>query len=204
MTKKNRIQLLQDECEKFGLDIHIDQSPYSLIDVGKLIGESVTNDDVYLLNSSKYVDSMKHLFETSDLEECVSAGVITDKIKKEFLTYKGYIDEIKDRRAKKDKKASRVKKRFKNESGCLYLLKSNGIYKIGISKNPEKRIDKYKTENPFPVDTIYKSEMKKGYMQIESDIKKKYNHKVVAGKEWLKITKHEVDDIISIIKSSII
>ena len=82
----------------------------------------------------------------------------------------------------------------KPQKGYVYLMKCNGLYKIGITKKPKSRIQAYKTENPFEQKFIF-CKLCENYLWAENTIKKKYGHKKKQGNEWLELSKDEVDSI---------
>lgn len=71
------------------------------------------------------------------------------------------------------------------EEGELYLIRCEGLYKIGITNNFERRFPRYVTENPFPLEVIFTSPSS-GYKAIERNLKKAFKAKCVRG-EWFRL-----------------
>jgi len=69
----------------------------------------------------------------------------------------------------------------------VYLIQSleNGFYKIGVSKNPKKRIKQLQTGNPVTLKliTVFKTEYP---YQIESFLHKRFSHCHREG-EWFEL-----------------
>ena len=80
----------------------------------------------------------------------------------------------------------------KKEYGYIYLLKSNGLYKVGRAKNPKDRLKTYKTENPFGIEIVHQERVF-DYESIEITLHKHFAHKLKLGKEWFEL---EEDDIV--------
>ena len=87
----------------------------------------------------------------------------------------------------------------------IYLIKSlnEGIYKIGVSKNPNKRLKEVQTGNPAPVEIVQLYETENAY-KIESALHNRYSHFNTHG-EWFELSiKEEVsflDTCVSIEKN---
>jgi hypothetical protein len=84
----------------------------------------------------------------------------------------------------------RVKKQ-----GFIYILKSNGLHKIGKTLDTQARFKTYRTENPHETEIIFFKEVS-DYSGIEKDILSKYKKKSIRG-EWHKFEENEVREIIS-------
>ena len=80
---------------------------------------------------------------------------------------------------------------YKKKRGYIYLLKSNGIYKIGRSLNIKSRIDLYRTENPFGIRLIFQKEVD-DYVKVESILLEKFKENKVKGKEWFDLNLKDV------------
>ena len=96
-----------------------------------------------------------------------------------------------------------IKSQSDKKTGFLYLLKIDDTYKIGITRNIEKRMASYRREVPFNIEIkrYYISNPISGYKLVEKIIKDKYKGNVIMGEEWFMLTDQERDDIISFIKS---
>ncbi len=68
------------------------------------------------------------------------------------------------------------------EKSFVYLLKvsNEGIYKIGVSKNVEKRVKQLQTGNPEPIE-ILKSFLSQYPYKLESVLHRRYNYNHVQG-----------------------
>lgn len=96
-------------------------------------------------------------------------------------------EKIRERQLKECRTVENKNKKQKKEKGWIYLLKCNGIYKIGRTKKPNKRIDKYKTENPFKVKVLFKIKVEE-YKEIEEYLIECFKYQRVKGKEWFNLT----------------
>lgn len=75
----------------------------------------------------------------------------------------------------------------------IYLIKSlnEGVYKIGVSKNPSKRLKEVQTGNPSPVEIVQLYETNNAY-KIEKALHNRYSHFNTHG-EWFELSiKEEV------------
>jgi hypothetical protein len=83
---------------------------------------------------------------------------------------------------------------------CVYLIKSleDGYYKVGVSKNPNKRLSQLQTGNSSELKLInrYKSDE---YNLIESTIHRLYSHLKKEG-EWFDFSIEEEVKFIDICK----
>jgi len=70
--------------------------------------------------------------------------------------------------------------------GLIYLLKCDGIYKIGRTKNLDKRLRKYVTENPHPIEIVHTRAVA-DYVLAEKKIHELVETLKVRG-EWYKLT----------------
>jgi len=70
----------------------------------------------------------------------------------------------------------------------IYLIKSlnEGIYKIGVSKRPNKRLKELQTGNPSPVEILYLYETENAY-KIEKSLHNRYSHFNTHG-EWFELS----------------
>lgn len=83
-----------------------------------------------------------------------------------------------------------------NDMNKIYLIKSlnEGLYKIGVSKNPNKRLKEVQTGNPSPVEIVQLYETDNAY-KIESTLHNRYSHYNTHG-EWFELSiKEEVNFI---------
>ena len=76
------------------------------------------------------------------------------------------------------------------KKGYVYLIESQGVYKIGITKQIKERVNRYTTENPFPVKLIlsYKVE---NCLEKEEYLLSKFKDKNIHG-EWFKLSQADV------------
>jgi hypothetical protein len=70
----------------------------------------------------------------------------------------------------------------------IYLIKSlnEGVYKIGVSKSPTKRLQEIQTGNPAPVEILHLYETKYAY-KIETALHNRYSHYNTHG-EWFELS----------------
>lgn len=80
------------------------------------------------------------------------------------------------------------------EKSYVYLLKvsSEGIYKIGVSKDVNKRVKQLQTGNPEPIEII-KTFLSKYPYKIESILHRRYNYKHVQG-ECFYLEQKDIDN----------
>jgi hypothetical protein len=73
----------------------------------------------------------------------------------------------------------------------FYVIKCQGVYKIGITTNRSNRVAWYRTENPFPKQVIilvYQA----GYTLLERHLINQFQQKVVYWKEWLSLSNEDL------------
>lgn len=80
----------------------------------------------------------------------------------------------------------------------LYLLHCEGFYKIGITKNPKKRMSELQVGNPFKINPIgfYKTKDAEG---LECTIHNTFRFVNVSG-EWFKIPDEYINTIVEFLK----
>lgn len=73
----------------------------------------------------------------------------------------------------------------------IYLIKSlnEGVYKIGVSKNPNKRLKEVQTGNPSPVEILHLYETENAY-KVEKSLHNRYSHLNTHG-EWFELSINE-------------
>lgn len=77
----------------------------------------------------------------------------------------------------------------------IYLVKNNsGLYKIGVSKNPEQRIRNISTQTGQKIETIHISDLMDNGNNVESRIHHLYSDKRHLG-EWFTLTNNDIDNI---------
>ena len=79
--------------------------------------------------------------------------------------------------------------------GFVYLLKSDGYYKIGKTIKPKDRLVRYEAENPHPIEVVHKK-LVNDYTKSERKLLDKFADFKFRG-EWFKFTKKQVDEVIS-------
>lgn len=87
----------------------------------------------------------------------------------------------------------------KEKPGYVYLIESNGFYKIGKATNVHTRFKKYITENPHEVKLLHYSQFKKPLF-MESLFHKLFKEWHFRG-EWFQIPKGSVEYVIREIKA---
>lgn len=83
------------------------------------------------------------------------------------------------------------------KSGYIYILKSSGYYKIGISKNVKARIVSLQTSNPNKIELIHSKNIK-DYMIHESFLHEKFIHSRING-EWFNLNNNQLEEAITYI-----
>ena len=84
-----------------------------------------------------------------------------------------------------------LRKRKVEENGYIYLLRSSGMYKLGRVRKLKQRIVAYKTENPNGYKIVFQKRVK-DYCTAEEILKKKFQAKVVKGKEWFNFNAFDI------------
>ena len=84
--------------------------------------------------------------------------------------------------------------------GYIYIYKMNGFYKIGKTKTPLERKEKYITENPLPIDVILEVNVS-NYDKIEKEIQEKFSHKK-HNREWFELNENDIIEIKKILESN--
>lgn len=126
--------------------------------------------------------------KTSAFTKRISAlcnNLIEEALKDDVLYKKMLQEEVK-------KNSVKSEEAFKDT--YVYIVKNQGIYKIGYSANFKKRFKNYKT-NAGSVEVVY---IYKGLdaFNVESELHNMFKHKKVTG-EWFDLTTHELIKAIS-------
>jgi Meiotically up-regulated gene 113 len=82
--------------------------------------------------------------------------------------------------------------------GFVYLIKSNGVYKIGKTKNLENRLRAYTTQNPFGIDVVL-SLYVSDYSAAERELLSAFDDKRYQG-EWFTLEDKDVEYIKSFLQ----
>ena len=82
-----------------------------------------------------------------------------------------------------------------NTSGYVYLIKASGKYKIGISTNPDKRIESLQTANPSPISVVH-IQYSHEYKRLEAELHEKYGEYRMQG-EWFDLPADLVDLVVT-------
>lgn len=86
--------------------------------------------------------------------------------------------------------------------GIMYLLKCNGLYKIGITtQSPKKRIKKLQTGNAYIISLVYYKSCS-NYLKMEKYFHNKFADKRLVG-EWFALDNKDIDYIMNCKKYSI-
>ncbi len=80
-------------------------------------------------------------------------------------------------------------------SGQVYLLKAGPFYKIGKSKNAEKRIKQIKLQLPYPVEVVHVITTTE-YSSLERFYHRRFENKRTNG-EWFLLTDEDVREFVS-------
>ena len=89
-----------------------------------------------------------------------------------------------------------------NSGKNIYLVEGDGLYKIGISASPDKRLKSLQNSSPTPLKMIYTSEQTQGAIHIERVIHDEFSHSHSHG-EWFELDSKEVGDVIQSIQREI-
>ena len=88
------------------------------------------------------------------------------------------------------------KKNTKTVNGWIYLYKQGDFYKIGRSRLKDCRIKKYITENPFPIELVFKKEVS-DYIEAEKLLHEKFKDKrISSSQEWFLLEDKDVKSFI--------
>lgn len=86
--------------------------------------------------------------------------------------------------------ASCYKTTKKTPKGYIYIMECGEKYKIGLSKNIERR-KKELDNRPFPVNIIYKSKLIDNVYKIEEEIHSHFKEKQING-EWFDLNENDI------------
>ena len=92
---------------------------------------------------------------------------------------------------------AKIKKKKKKYFSSIYLMECKGMYKIGISNNPEKRYHTFLTGNPDIKMICYSKPISFAFM-LETKLHRLFKKDCIHG-EWFKLKKEEVDTIIELL-----
>jgi hypothetical protein len=76
----------------------------------------------------------------------------------------------------------------------VYLVRANGIYKIGVSKNVGQRVKEIRSKVKCPVELIHSFP---GWVSAEGMLHKMYENQRLKG-EWFDLTNVDVQEIMTI------
>lgn len=77
--------------------------------------------------------------------------------------------------------------------GWVYILKSEGLYKIGRTLNPKQRIKSYRTQNPYGTEVVIMERVEE-YLRTEAAMLRMFEGKKVKG-EWFRLTRHDIEEL---------
>ncbi len=139
-------------------------------------GYFLSDGNGYILESEDLLDIGKNLisFAKKHKEDIIS---LNDLNRKEL---ENYYTELK--REHKPKK-----------SGYIYIMECGGKYKIGNSKNVERR-KKQLDHRPFPVQIVYKSPELKDVIYYERELHEVFENKKISG-EWFNLDTRDIEII---------
>lgn len=89
-----------------------------------------------------------------------------------------------------------------NNKGYVYVFKCNEYYKIGVSKNVEKRLQQLNTQRPYEVCLIYKSSLIEDPYKVKKQLHKMFEDKRIS-QEWFELNISDIDDISDYVKTHI-
>lgn len=195
--KKIEIEKLKERMAKFHISFAFSKSSFlhilrerlndrdwNFIDHGMVfVGESAYGyniDDAYGTLFTKY------LFGND--KESISALVELTEIE---------INEIK-KRHQEDIEQRAIPKVYYKSPGYIYVIESQGLHKIGKTKDIANRIKKYITENPHEIKLVSKFNVS-DYTEAEKILLDAFKGKKVMG-EWFNLGKEDVKSIKSLLK----
>lgn len=76
----------------------------------------------------------------------------------------------------------------------VYIAKSKGFYKIGVSETPEKRVAQLQCGNPFRIKLLETYDVGRPSRNVEEELHKKYSNSRVR-LEWFNLTNNQLDEI---------
>lgn len=90
---------------------------------------------------------------------------------------------------------------IRHMQGTIYLIQIGPYTKIGRTSNLARRLYDYKrTEIPYPIKQEYTYTVE-NYQEVEVNLLRWYNHKLVKGNEWFDLTKRDIWRIRRYLKS---
>lgn len=121
-------------------------------------------------------------------------------IDRQELIDAGFLDIVFNGKGSRQPNIYALSTRWKNQNievnndccGYLYVIKVDGNYKIGISKNPKQRFGEYTKYAKEPKQIIIKKCC--SYKKIEEQLHERYSEKRIRG-EWFCLTEQDIDDI---------
>jgi len=81
----------------------------------------------------------------------------------------------------------------------IYILESDGFYKIGVSTDVDKRVKELQVGNPHKIECIFARWVPEAY-DVEKELHSMFKEHVVSG-EWFKLSADELDLLKDIIVS---
>lgn len=110
----------------------------------------------------------------------------------------GSISEYNDYLHEEREKAHETRRSFQSKrsidrSGFVYIAESGGVYKIGMTKNPQKRMSQISPLLPHPINIIHVREVD-DCSRAESFLHEKYASKRLNG-EWFALSEDDIKDI---------
>ena len=140
-------------------------------------GYYLTDGNGFMLESEEMLDIGKNLIK------------FAKKHNKDILEYNNKI------RINFEKQINSFKNSVKQKpNGYIYIMECAGKYKIGLSKNVERR-KKQLNNRPFPVNIVYKSKLIEDVYLIEDEILDCFRDKKIDG-EWFNLDEKDIKIII--------
>jgi len=82
----------------------------------------------------------------------------------------------------------------RSEKNCVYVIESNGLYKIGFSSDFTKRLSSYNTHTPL--NKIICVAFNNNAFDLESELHKKWNYLNVSG-EWFNLNQSQLLELLN-------
>lgn len=140
-------------------------------------GYYLTDGNGLMLYSDELLDIGKNLIKFAKLHNNQEIERYNNKRKKEF--YNQIISWVKTPKEK--------------PKGYIYIMECGGKYKIGLSKDVERR-KKELDKRPFAVNIVYKSPLIEDIYEIEKELHYRFENKKING-EWFNIDNNDIEFI---------
>ena len=143
-------------------------------------GYYLCNGNGFMLTSEELMDIVKNLIKYAKKH---NEHILEHNNKRQIELY----NEMKSCFCKPSKETK------EKQSGYIYIMECGGKYKIGLSKNVERR-KKELNNRPFPVNIIYKSKLINDVYLIEEELHHCFKEQRING-EWFNLKENHINII---------